>query len=217
MILLPFLFLVVNTLYFRWVTQAIDSALLAEKYDEKIDELNILAIAVDGFIAENRNWGAYDYDTVIAPVAEYIDELPMTFAAVYRETYNGLYVVSHRAPSYENAPFEPLAYPEFVESIAENESGGVRVSFTPEGSDTRDVLVRFRWIPTDSDLAERYLVAVGISHYSISADIPQWVSVGQWVSMSATFALNVWLVVLAVELGHIRSLRKSDKWWGDGV
>ena len=90
--------------------------------------------------------------------------------------------------------------------------------FTPAGDAERDMLVHFRWIPTDSSLDGRYLVVVGISSYSVSTEIPQWVSVGQIVSMTITCIITVGVVIMAIQLGYIYDARDGDtlseKWRG---
>ena len=210
LLLLPFVFLIANALYFRWVTSAISDALLTEKYQEVQTELGLFATTMDAFVEVDSGWDVNRYTHIITDNIFMIDSKPMTFAAAYQYSDDALVNVSERHPSYEASPFDPLSYPGFCALIAEQDVGDFKVMFKPEGSDPREMLVHFRWIPTDGSLDGRYLVVVGISKYSISTQIPQWVSVGQWVSMTITFILSVGLAVFALQLGHIYDMREGD-------
>jgi len=70
----------------------------------------------------------------------------------------------------------------------------------------------YRWMPLYSPEHERFLVIGGVSSYSVTKNVSLWVSVGQWVSMIITFALNIWLVLLITRLGNVYESRTGDKW-----
>jgi hypothetical protein len=200
-------------MYFQWVTREVNTALLNEKYLEKKHDIGILAETIDGFLAADEDWNIYDYTKAIAGVTEYIDGLPMTFAAAYRDEGDGLTPVSGRTASYEASPFDPLSDPEFLIAIKDNENGELTILFEPEGEELREMFVYFKWIPTDPELSNRFLVVAAVSSYSISTPMASWVSIGQWISMGVTFALELMLVILLVRLGHIYEQRDGRQKW----
>jgi len=70
----------------------------------------------------------------------------------------------------------------------------------------------FRWVPTGATRASRYLIAVGISKYTVNESIDQKVIYGAVALILVSTALDMALVILLGQLGHIWDQRKGDKW-----
>ena len=206
--LIPILFLLLNAFYFQYATEEIQKAMLKQKLLEVTDATNMLAAAVEG--NEERFW--LDHELNIKNSAEFLDKLYQIYGAAYKQTDNGLELITDR--SYETSPFEPLEYPEFVEAVTGSERGNLIINYAPENQDYRDLHIYFRWMPLYSPENERFLVIAGVSKYSIITKISTLVSVGQWVNTLITFLLNMVLIIMLARLGYIYDQRTGDKWRG---
>jgi hypothetical protein len=84
--------------------------------------------------------------------------------------------ISARAPSYENAPFDPTIYPEFVAVVTATERGVIDLWYEDieHGVSGRMMKVCWRWIPADQTLSNRFLTVVAVSKYSIKTATLNW-------------------------------------------
>ena len=204
--LLPILFLIFNALYFSAVTKETSRVLLEEKYLEVVTAVDMLAAAVEA--DHEPNWADYGQSTIRS--VEYLDRQFQVYAAAFSSDGENFQLLTNRF--YETSPFEPFDYPEFNALIHRKESGSIVIGYTPEKQDYRELHIYFRWLPVCYEPEERYLVVAGVSKYSVTVAISDWVTVGQITSMAVTFILNVTLVLLLARLGHIYGLRKGDPW-----
>ena len=177
-IVIVFLIIAISfTLFFAAVQRDTKHAMLEEKAMERQTNLDIICSQIDKFIELDNDWQTYDYEPIIAHSMECLDNLEMTFAAVY----NGrMQEISNRAPSYRNVPFEPLSHKEFIEAIYKAESGMIDLWFeNKEGGVTgRTMKTAWRWIPTDTSIENRYLTVVAVSEYSIKNEGFNWMWIG---------------------------------------
>ena len=212
LLLVPILFLLVNALYFKKASQEINRALLEKKYNEVVAQVNMLAASVEA--DEARTW--QEHERNIIDSVEYLDKQYQVYAVAYVPDERGLELITRR--HYETSPFNPFEYGEFKASIKGSDSGKITIGYTPENQVYRDLHIYYRWMPVYSSPAERYLVVGGVSEHSVTVPIAEWVSMGQIISMLATFAINMALILLVIRLGRIYDRRGGDKWRGeDGV
>ena len=210
--LLPIILMVAFSLFFYHLTEEINNELLHEKFVEKRTNIDLIDTQIDRFIEIDADWGKYDYQSIIAYNMQYIDELPMTFAATYDENFKP---ISERSLSYENAPFEPVDYPEFIQAAANNEKGELILKFKPANDIERDMHVYYRWVPSDSSLDNRFLTVVAISKYSITTVSEKWIGYGALALIIITTILNFTMVALICRLGQIYMTRSQKyKWRG---
>ena len=192
-IFIPIIVAVVLLLLFNLAEEEIDRMLLAEKVIEKKFEIELIAEQTDRFIEKSSDWDS-NYDHYISTIlisVEMLDQLEMTYAAVFDENLENL---SARSPSYEGSPFEPETHQEFVDAIHNTEMGDLIIPFTPPGAEMRDMYLHYRWIPSDSSLDNRVLAVVAISKYSVNTNISTWVQVAAIIVVIAAviIAIFVW-------------------------
>ena len=190
-LLLPLVIIYTQFFYFRGASVEIKQALLQEKHAEITHCVDMLGAAVDANIY--RDWEAHQRNIVDS--VEYLDNLYQVYAGAYKETPDGLVLITDR--QFETSIFEPFDYPEFVAAVTE-ERGSLVIGYTPEQQEYRELHLYFRWMPSYSDPSERYLVVAGVSEHSVTAQVSEWASVEQIASILISLVLNVVLVVLVV-------------------
>jgi len=209
LMLLPILFLIFNAVFFRFLTNEIQNALLMEKYDEVVNHVNVLSAAAD-FEAENE-WTIAEDNIRVA--VEFIDRLYQVYAGAYKLCGNELELITERF--YETSIFEPLDYAEFCDTVFTAETGYIVIGYTPEGQTYRELHLYFKWMPSNINSEERYLVVAGISDYSVTVTISEWISISQWVSMGVTFIIHTALITILVRFSHIYRKHNRDKPQGE--
>jgi len=204
LILLPIVILVLNAFYFQFATDIIHETILQEKLIETNNHINMLANAVEA--NKDRVW--VDHEQNIVNSVEFLDSLPLTFAAVYKPTNGTLIPISDID---RKTGFIPLNHDCFNKAIASQDSGRLVVSFTTEEGVNRDMFTYFTYMPLYAPPDERYLVVAAVCKHSVVTTIPEWVSSGQWISMIITFFINVWLIILIVRVGHIKEHHEYEQ------
>ena len=210
LLLIPLALLLFNALFFQFSNKKIQEAILDEKLVAIIEKTDMLAASVEA--NPERPW--YEHEQNIRDAVEYMDRLYQVYGGAYKSIGGELVQFTDRY--YETTIFEPLEYPEFIAAINADDSGKIVIGYTPENQTYRELHLYFRWMPLYSASNERYLVVGGVSQYSIVTQIPVWVSTGQWISMAITFVMQIWIVVMLAQLGHIWEQRKGDKWRDGG-
>ena len=203
LIMLPIVFLVINAFYFMHASKEIQKTLLKEKYVEVINAVDMLATAVEA----SPN---YDYESNIRDSVEFMDKLYQIYTGAYKLIDGDIVLITDRI--YETSSFEPFDYYEFSSIVFEQEDGRLIIGYTPENQTYRELYLYFRWMPVYSLPSEQYLVVAGVSQYSITAAVAQWVSIGQLASMAITFIIDTWLIILLVHLGYVYEQRGNNKW-----
>jgi hypothetical protein len=198
--LLPMVVMLIFCMVFYNLIESANEALLNEKRLEKKIDLDLICGEIDGFIELDQDWESeYDYylDSVAISMA-LLDDVEMTFAAAYDSDLNTL---SNRNPSMPDSPFEPTAYPEFVEAVRANESGSIILWYEAPDVIGRDMYVNYRWVPTDATLPRRFLTVVAISSFSVAHNIFDRIDYGIAVLIGTTTILNTALVAFLCNLG----------------
>ena len=197
-------------LFNKMAVQSDKNDLLREKYNEIINHVNILAITIDAEVERN----AADYEYHIRGASEYIDKLYQVYCGAYRlrtdeDGVKELELITDRF--YETSTFEPTEYDEFIELVFKHESGGIVINYAPENQTRRDLHIYFRWIPTSTEVAERYLVVAGVSVHSITATAPLWRAAGQWITLLALLSLCGWYIYELI-MTHYERKKQWSKW-----
>ena len=146
--------LALGTIAFLFVSmESIYSAFIAEKYTDRKQ-------AVDWICDEIEFCGlAGKHDGSLVRVVGDVDGTVGTYAEVFDENLKSMSV---RTPLVENAPFNPLDYPEVVDMIHAHKHGETEVWFNAPAR--HKLLLYFRWVGCD-------LVVLGVSKYSVDANI----------------------------------------------
>ena len=207
--LLPILLMIAFSVFFSILMDEIGNAILHEKMVEKRLNIDLIDSQIDRFIELDEDWDTYDYVSILAYDMQKLDEMPLTFAALYDFELNN---ISARSPSYESKPFDPMSYEEFVIAVNNNERGDLIVPFAPPDSEERDMLIYFRWVPTDTTLEKRLLTVVAISRYSVDTPLANWIVYGTVTLILITTLLNLALVAVLCNLGTVYPNRIRRKW-----
>jgi hypothetical protein len=189
LILIPVLFLIINAFFCKYAIREIENNILREKSLDIFHATEMLAIAAETSI---------EYERTIINSVEFLDNLHQVFAAVYKLNNGELILLNDR--HFESSIFEPMDYLEFVDTIFKHDYGESIIGYTPDSQVYREMLLFFRWMPLSPSEGTKYLVVTGVSKWSISHNIPVWISAVQWASMLVTFLLNASLIIT---LDHI--------------
>ena len=161
---------------------AIEMLLLQEKAHERRQQTEFIHAMMDTFIEKDINTDQRG-DILIAAVAYIEAHFDSTYAQVYDAQLNPLNDLHLGIGGGQK--HDPLDYPEFVEAILNNEAGDLVYWYETPQAGGRNVYMTFRWMPTDQDHPERFLVAVGISKYSITTHIPMIFNAAIWIMIFA--------------------------------
>ena len=207
LLVLPFLVLAGQGIYFRNVNQEIDSALAQEKYNEIVNFVEIMNHGVGAMIAQGAPVEAVEKS--LASAVEFVDQMREVFAAVYRMDENGEpQLISTRYFGDTQTMFEPIQYARFLQQALSNRGRGeFSVSYNAAVGPMRTLRIYYRWLPDASNPDERYLVAAGVTQLAATAKVGDWVSIGQMASMGVTFVLQMALAVMLLRTGRLKKTR----------
>ena len=210
-VIVPFIVILLFALAYQDLRQETEAAILHEKFVEKQQSIDLIASQIDAYIEADDDWGIYNYELILSTGMAQVDAQAFTYAALYDEHFAN---ISARTPSYASA-FEPLEEPHFEAIVRTHDSGTYIMPYSPEGEDTRDMHIYYRWIPTDNKLTGRYLAMVAVSRYSVESILPM----GVWILPVALCAITTAFITAAVwllrYLGVIYVSRNGGKWRGD--
>ena len=202
--------------YFNYIFRENENALVREMAWEKQQDVNLLCGIVDKLVEmDERTGNRYGYDKVLKFAVQYIEtNFRSTYAQVFDEKLNPLMPLNPGVGGGKK--HNPLDYPEFVEAVQNNESGNLIYRYETAEAGKRDIYMTFRWIPTDVGHSQRYLVAVGISKYTITEQIDRKAVYGAVALIIVAAAYIIVCTVLIVRLGYIYDQREGDKWRNRG-
>ena len=151
----------------------LNSISIAEKLTEKVFELTrtleIIADEIQWTVDTDKDWGSYNYDARVGHIMSEMDGKPLVYSAALKEDDDGLlFDISDRKPSYDEVPFDPRIFPEFMNAIVDTESGVVKVWWEAnpsKGVPGRTMYVIYRWVPTG--VSDPYLLVFAISKYTV--------------------------------------------------
>jgi hypothetical protein len=206
------LILVAFCVYFNYAFRSHENTLVREMAHEKQQDVGLIGGIIDKLVyLEDKTGIGRDFESVLIFAVEYIEaNYHSTFAQVFDEQLNPLIPLHPGVGG--GRKHNPLDYPEFIRAVNNNEYGDLVYHYETEEAGGRDVYMTFRWVPTDANHTPRYLVAVGISKYTINEQIDTRVIYGAiaLIIISAVFIIGG--AVLIIKLGYIWDMREGDKW-----
>lgn len=151
---------------------------LAEKVLEYERHLDILSERTDFNAELPLDGGQYRKDRLIHTM-ELLDSTPDVFASAYSVNGEELIEISNRIGTY-GTPFDPRTDPVFVKAVLDDfddrsQTFTIPITYThaeTESAPNRTVWVSYRWVPTDYENTESFLIAAGVSTFSIANAIP---------------------------------------------
>ena len=206
--LLPILLMIAFSLFFSMFSKDIESNLLNEKFMEKKIAIASMAYQTDEFIKIDNDWeDQYEYYKMsLIFNMELLEQNFMTYAVVFDEMLKPL---SKQLNYMDN--FDPTIYPSFITEVRENEIGDTVIHFKPGNEPETDMLVHYRWIPSDKDFTRRFLVVVAISKNTITNHTAVWFKIGSIVLIGVTTLLNVIMVAIISFLVEEREKFKKSR------
>ena len=208
-LLVPIIWLLAESMFYRNDIKTIDETLLEEKFVEIKNATDVLAAAVE----DTPKMEEVDRERIVISATEYMDNLYQIYGEALKLVDGELVTITYR--NFETSVFDPRDYPEFIEDILNNDSGETVIGYTPDNQDFRELHIYFRWMPTFSEKNERYLVLAGVSRYSVVNSIPLRISTRRWISMGVTFVFDATLIMVLGILGHVYSSRKGEDKYRD--
>ena len=187
LLLLPFLFVAIVFCAIRVGENVMENLLLREKFvavHNMVDAIGASVsvesdVPVEELLAHS-----------LASVA-YNDELPFVYAAAFTEFNGDLLLLSAR----DNATdFNPLDYEAFVTATSDNTVGELTIGFTPEGMEYRELLLYYKWMPTELP----YLIVIGVSEYSVTTKVPVVMNMSLWIMLFIMFVTTMWSIYVAI-------------------
>jgi len=148
-----------------------ERTLIREMAWEKQQDISLLAGIIDT-IAEGGGAVAYE-DVLIYAVQEIEKTYYNTFAQVFDSDLQRLTDLSPGVGGGKK--HNPMDYQEFVEAVTHSDAGTLSYWYENPEAGRREIHVTYRWVPTGT---RNFLVVIGISKHTISAQMPQHVIYG---------------------------------------
>jgi len=202
LLLIPFAVLAF-LLWFQSISgSAIELLLLREKSHERRQQTEFIHAAMDMFIemgisTENRG------ELLVRAVAYIEANFDSTFAQVYRLQGEELTpLIDPHDGVGGGQKHDPLDYPEFVDAVLdyENNAGDLVYWYETPQAGGRDVYMTFRHMPIDPENPEHFVIAIAISKYSLTTQIPMVFDAVVWAMIFVvTFTLLLMFSVIAAQ------------------
>jgi len=210
------LVLVAFCFYFSYAFKSVEATLVKNQAWEKQQDVSLLCGVVDRLIEIDEAMSpGYGYGEVLQFAVEYIEaNYTSTFAQVFDDRLNPLTPLSPGVGGGQK--HNPLDYPQFVAAVKNNESGSLVYWYQTEQAGGRYIHMYFRWVPTDVSHNSRYLVAVGISKYTVKESLDPKVTYGAVALIIVAAVFIIATVVMLCRLGYVYDLREGDKWRARG-
>jgi len=207
-LLIPFITLAF-LIWFQSISgSAIEVLLLREKSHERRQQTEFIYAAMDMFIemgisTENRG------ELLVRAVAFIEANFDSTFAQVYRVHGEELTpLIDPHDGVGGGVKHDPLDYPEFVAAVLDDEkiAGDLVYWYETPQAGGRDVYMTFRHMPIDPNNPEHFVIAIGISKFSLTTHIPMVFDAIVWIMIFAvTFTLLFMFFVI------IRNTVRTEK------
>ena len=203
--------------FFNYAFKASEDRIVREQALEKQQDVGLLCGIVDRLVEMDKETGvSHGYDDVLQFAVQFIEA---TYHSTFAQAFDSdLRPLTSLSPGVGGGrKHNPLDYPAFVEAVTSMEEGSLTYWYETPEAGGRTVHMAFRWVPTDIGHGSRYLVAVGISKYTIVNNLDPMVKCGAVALILVTSAFIVGTVLLLCHLGHVYDRRAGDKWRGKGV
>ena len=181
--------LAVFTLYFQEVSVQSKRDLLAAKMQSLEYDVEHVCNLVDHLIEQDGDWEADKHRGTFIVLTESIDSMPEIYAELMDSQFN---TISQRIiPETDNWWFEPRDHSDLMCQLRSENEGYYTVVHKTPGHRSIEVVLRWRWIPTDDRYDNRILLLVGVSMYSVNTDAMRLMVFGivLLIVISAAFAV----------------------------
>ena len=201
--------LVVSLIMLTFFSTAYDE-IVREKHSQQYHSIqisvNLVASQIDRFVAENDDWATYDYVSVMEPMIEAIDALPMVYAELFDHDLNPL---STRIVEDSPKPFSLFEYPECVSAIKESvDHGELIVEFDDGTHQPYDMYLYFKKVPSGG-FDNKCVVVIGLGKYAIEDNFAPWLVWGVMGLVSVTLVLQIWMILYISKLSDAERLAKE--------
>jgi hypothetical protein len=212
LIVLAIFILVAFCIYFNYAFRAHEDTLVREMAFEKQQDIGMIAGIIDRIAELDREMDRNPiYDDILIFTVRYIEEnFHSTFAQVYDDHLNPLTPLHLGVGGGQK--HNPLEYPQFIEAVRNNEYGNLVYVYETEQAGKREIHMTFRWMPSDPNHSSRYLVAIGISKYTINEQIDNLAIYGAFALILVASLFILGSSVLIIRLGYIYRKRAGDVW-----
>ena len=210
LIVLAVLILVGFCLYFNFAFNAHEDTLVREMAHEKRQDVGLISGIVDKLAEMDKEAGIHPgYEELLLFAVRYIEaNFHLTFAQLFDDRLTPVTPLNPGVGGGQK--HNPLDYPQFVEAVLNNESGDLVYSYATEQAGNRDVYMTFRWVPADTGHSVRYLVAVGVSRYTISEQIDMLAIFGALALIAVAAVFIISSAVIIIKHGHTYDSREGD-------
>ena len=206
-------------MYLQTAYHAHEDSLVREKAFEKRQDVNLICDTMEQIIRLDDEVNAELVQYALWYAVSHIEsEYVSTFAQLYQQIGGNLTPLIELSPGVAGGlKHNPLDYPEFVESIQKHDDGSLVYWYATEEAGGRNVHMYYRRvsIPDGNGYDTRYLVAVGISKYTITEHLDPSIIYGTIALVIVASVIVLGCALLLIRLGHIYEERAGDKWRGD--
>lgn len=190
LVLIPLIISFVTLLFFSSAYRGIMRGKFLDKSHSVKHHVDLMALQMNKFVEIDNGREGYDYEPIIKEQTEYVDQLPLVFAAAYNDE------LEPRTDRYADdvaTSFDPFIYPEFMARLYES-FGEVSVTYDDGARRPYEMLMYWRWIP-DNDFQHRYLIVTGVSRYAIEEEFENWIFWGCGILVLMIIISETWLVI----------------------
>lgn len=190
LVLIPLVVSFFALLFFSFAYKQIMKGKFLDKAYSINHHIDLMALQINKFIEIDDDWGLYNYEPIIKEQTEYVDQLPLVYAAAYNDD---LELLTDRQVSDVKISFDPFIYPEFVDRMFQP-SGELSVTYDDGIRKPYEMMVYWRWIP-DGELEHKYVIITGVSRYAIMEEFESWIFWGCGVLVLMIIISQTWLVI----------------------
>jgi len=211
LLVVAILILVGFCLFFNYVFKANEDVLVREKAFEKQQDLWLLNGIIDKLVElDMANGNHQSHEEILKYAIQFTEaNFNSTFAQAYDADLIPLTPLHLGVGG--GRKHNPLDYAEFVDAVQNNEFGSLVYSYTTEQAGHREIYMAYRWMPSNPEYPKRYLVAVGISKFTINEQIDTMAIYGAVALIILAGFYIMGCTVLIVRLGDIYDRRQNDK------
>ena len=193
--------------FFYDAFQQWEESLIQENFAGRRTLVDMMADNLDERVRRGMVWE----EDILVHAVSLIDEAKGTYAELFDSRLNSL---SPRSPSFHGNPFQIKNHPGVVSQIMMQDRGDAIVPFAKDTASKPHALhLYWRWVPSDKTLENRYVVLLGVSKYSLDAEISNRLIYGTVILLVVTMLNNLGNALLMKLLGHFWLSRKKDKFF----
>jgi len=192
LIVIPIIILILGVFFFQNLIHEVENALFEEEYIKVTNIIDLIGSCLEA--DPSRYWQEHEQNVIHS--IEFIHELTGVYGVAY--AYNEG-VLTPLTTAFEVSVFDLMDYEELVDIMSAQETGSFKIENVFDGESKRDIYFYFRWTPIYSPVWERYLLVAGVSRYSISEYVINWMLYSVWGFVALTFVVNVASVAMYIK------------------